>query len=70
MSDLSATLIALSSGQNVETSHIVLQTFFDAYNRHDVEGVLVTLAETFAYGDCEIAARQMLVFETKDDLTM
>ena len=68
VTDTSATLIALPAGPNVQTSRIVLQAFFDAYNRHDVEGVLITLAETFAYGDCDIAARHMFVFETKKEL--
>ena len=68
--DISATLIALPLGSNVETSRIVLQAFFDAYNRHDIEGVLMTLAKTFAYSDCDVVARHMFVFETKEDLAM
>jgi hypothetical protein len=47
----------------------VLKAFFESYNRHDLAGVLTTLSDTFAYGDCDFAARQMLVFETKEDLT-
>ena len=70
VADLPATLIALPSGPNEETSRIVLESFFDAYNRHDVEGVLITLSETFAYGDCDPAARHMFVFEEREDLAV
>ena len=47
----------------------MLRAFFDSYNRHDLAGVLATLAESFAYGDCGFATRQMLIFETIEDLT-
>lgn len=67
--DISTTLAALPSSPSIESSRIVLQAFFDSYNHYDVVGVLATLAETFAYGDCDFAESQMLVFETKEDLT-
>jgi hypothetical protein len=67
--DISSTLADLPSNPNLENSRIVLQAFFDSYNRHDLAGVLATLAETFAYGDCAFATRQMLGFETIEDLT-
>lgn len=66
--DVAATLMALPAGPNVATSRMVLDAFFGAYNRHDVEGVLRTLSETFAYGDCDFEAREMSVFETREDL--
>ena len=68
--DISSTLAVLPSNPNINSSQIVLQFFFEAYNRHDVARVLDTVAETFAYGDCDFAERQMLVFETKPDLTI
>jgi hypothetical protein len=67
--DISSTLAVLPSSPNLENSRIVLQAFFDSYNRHDLAGVLATLAETFAYGDCDFATRQMRVFETIQGLT-
>ena len=67
--DISATLLALPPGPSIESSRIVLQAFFDSYDRHDVTGVLNTLAEAFAYGDCDFTGHQMFVFETKDALT-
>lgn len=66
--NISATLAALPSNPNIRSSQTVLRTFFDAYNGHDLAGVLATFAETFAYGDCDFEKRQMLVFETKPDL--
>jgi len=66
--DISATIAALPATPTVEGSHIVLQAFFDAYNRHDLSGVLLMLAETFTYGDCNFIDRQRHVFETRDDL--
>jgi hypothetical protein len=60
--------LAQPDGPSVARSGLVLQTFFDAYNRHDGPGVLAALAETFAYGDCDFAGRRMHVFETRDDL--
>ena len=68
--DISATIEVLPAGPDIQSSKIVLQAFFDAYNRHDFTGVLATLAETFAYGDCDFAERQMLGFETKPDLSI
>src|SRR5688500_18099112 len=68
--DISTTLTALPSNPSIESSRIVLQAFFDSYNRYVLNGVLATLAETFAYGDCDFAERQILVFETKEDLTV
>ncbi|HKY54783.1 MAG TPA: hypothetical protein VJM08_10780 [Anaerolineales bacterium] len=47
----------------------MLEAFFDSYNRHDLSGVLATLAETFAYGDCDIPISHMWVFESKEDLS-
>lgn len=57
--DISATIEVLPAGPDIQSSKIVLQAFFDAYNSHDFTGVLATLAE-----------RQMLVFETKPDLSI
>lgn len=34
--------------------------FVDAYNRHDVQGVLATLDDTFLYGDCNPVTEQYL----------
>jgi len=66
--DITVTLAALPSNPNIQSSQIVLRAFFKAYNRHDLVGVLATLAETFAYCDCDFAERQMLVFEKGRDL--
>lgn len=68
--DILAALAALPPGANVETSQIVLQAFFDSYNQHNLVGVLATLSETFAYGDCDFSGRQMFVFETKENLVV
>ena len=68
-SDIVATLATLPSTPSVEGSRFVLEAFFDAYNRHDLAGVLATLADPFVYGDCDFARRQMYVFETEDELT-
>lgn len=70
IADISETLAALPSGPTIESSQIVLRAFFDSYNSHDLARVLATLSDTFAYGDCDFASRQMFVFETKEDLTL
>lgn len=66
---ISAALAALPPNPNIQSSQTVLQAFFDAYDHHDLAGVLATFAETFAYGDCDFQDHQMLVFETRPDLT-
>lgn len=66
--DITVTLAVLPSNPNIQSSQIVLRAFFETYNRHDLVGVLATLAETFAYGDCDFAERHMLVFEKERDL--
>ena len=68
--DLLTMLTTLPPGVNIQTSRLVLQTFFDSYNRHDLTGVLATLSETFTYGDCDFVRGQMFVFETKEDLAI
>ena len=67
--DVVGTLSSLPSSPSVESSRVILRSFLGAYNRHDVMGVLATLAETFVYGDCDFAARRMHVFETTEGLT-
>lgn len=62
------TLTALPDGPSAERSRIVLQAFFHAYNRHDLDGVLAMLVDAPVYGDCDFTNRRMHVFETKDDL--
>ncbi len=67
-SNIRATLMTLPDGPSVERSRIVLQSFFDAYNRHDLNGVLAMLVDAPVYGDCDFTNRRMHVFETKDNL--
>ena len=54
-----------AAGPSIEKSRALLEAFFVAYNAHDLDAVLATLDSTFAYGDCDFAARQMRVFEDR-----
>lgn len=42
----------ISAGPSAARSLAVVQAFVDAYNRHDAQGVLATLAPDVSYGDC------------------
>jgi YVTN family beta-propeller protein len=41
------------AGPSVDRSLAVLRAFVDAYNTHDLQGVLSTLADDIRYGDCD-----------------
>jgi hypothetical protein len=42
-----------SAGPSVDRSLAVLRDFVDAYNTHDLQGALSTLADDIKYGDCD-----------------
>ncbi len=46
----------------------VLRAFFDAYNNHDVAGVLALLGHGFQYGDCDDARRIVYDFHSKAEV--
>jgi len=46
----------------------VLRAYFDAYNNHDVAGVLALLGDGFQYGDCDDARRIVYDFRTKREV--
>lgn len=59
--------VTLPAGPSNQKSQIILQAFFDAYNHHDLPGVLATLGDV-NYGDCDYANGVFHSIHTKDDL--
>lgn len=62
-----ATSVTLSTSPSRQKSRIILETFFDAYNRHDLPAVLATF-DRINYGDCDYANGAFHSIHTSDDL--
>jgi hypothetical protein len=64
----SGTLTALPPGPSIERTRIILEAYFDAYNNHDVAGILEILSTTFQYGDCDYQNHVDLVLKDYEEL--
>jgi len=64
----SGTLTALPPGPSIERTRIILEAYFDAYNHHNVAGVLEVLSTTFEYGDCDYQNHVDLVIKDYEEL--
>jgi hypothetical protein len=50
---------------SVVHTKVVVQQFVDAYNAHDIAGVLDTLSTTVTYGDCDYTRHVLRLFQGK-----
>ncbi len=51
-----------------ERSVTIVRSFVDAYNRHDLSGVLATMADRVQYGDCDYTHGQGAAMRGINDL--
>lgn len=56
---------AVPAGPSEARLRAVLQAYFDAYNNHDIAGVLAILGDRFQYGDCDEARHIARSFHSK-----
>lgn len=56
---------AIVAGPSPDRSLAVVRAFVDAYNAHDVAGVLSTVADDIAYADCNYASAQATAIQGK-----
>jgi hypothetical protein len=52
-------------GASVVHTKVVVQQFVDAYNAHDITGVLATLSKNVTYGDCDYARHVLRLLQGK-----
>ncbi len=57
-----------SGGASLARSEALVQDFVDAYNRHDINGVLATFDSKLKYGDCDYATSHLVLLTTKKQL--
>jgi len=64
----SATALPTAAGPSLAQSKALMQKYLDAYNRHDINGVLATFDTKLKYGDCDYATSHVVPFTTKQQL--
>jgi len=57
-----------SGGASLAGSEALVQDFIDAYNRHDINGVLATFDSKLKYYDCDYATSHVVLLTTKQQL--
>jgi len=57
-----------SGGASLARSEALVQDFVDAYNRHDINGVLATFDSKLKYFDCDYATSHLVFLTTKKQL--
>ena len=57
-----------SGGVSLARSEALVQDFVDAYNRHDINGVLATWDPKLKYNDCDYATSHLVLLTTKQQL--
>jgi len=67
-SSRSATALPTAAGASLAQSKALMQEYLDAYNRHDINGVLATFDSKLKYGDCDYATSHLVFLTTKKQL--